>query len=75
MSRIMWSTNETPAFRHFFHYYYFMGEGWRVMHPELLGGMPTFFDAEVLAYEYKEYLSHGIPGLAGNYRETLPSGS
>lgn len=74
MSRIIWSENETPAFRSFFHYYYVVGEAGRLMHPEQQVAIPYYYEAEILAFDYKEY-RNGILGMAGNDLISLPSGS
>jgi len=73
MTKIIYSLNETPAFRHFFHYYYFVSEGSRLMPPDQQEAMGTFFEAEVIAFDYKEYRKNGIPGMAGNDLAVLPS--
>jgi hypothetical protein len=73
--RTIWAENETPAFRHFFHYYYFVGEAGRVMHPEQQIALPYFYEAEVTAFDYKEYRKNAISGMAGNRLIALPSGS
>ena len=75
MSRIFWSLNDSAAFRSFFHYYYVVGEAGRLMHPEQQYMMPNYFEAEVLAYDYKEYQHYGFPHMAGDSSVPLPSGS
>jgi hypothetical protein len=72
--RKIWAENETPAFRHYFHYYWFVGEAGRVMHPEQQIYLPYFYEAEVTAFDYKEYLND-VSGMAGNRLIALPSGS
>ena len=64
MARVIWSQNETPAFRHFFHYYYFVGEADRLTPPEQAIYTPNYLEAELAAYDYKEYLN-GVSGMAG----------
>ena len=73
MTRVIWSANETPAFRHFFHYYYFISEGARLTRPELIELTPYHYEAELLAYDYKEY-RNAISRVAGINLKELPSG-
>ena len=74
MIRVFWSMDKRPAFRSFFHYYYVIGEAGRIMHPEQQVMIPYFYEAEVLAFDYKEY-RNGLSDLAGNNLTALPSGN
>jgi hypothetical protein len=71
MSNIIWSLNETAAFRHYFHYYHFVREGAKLTRPELTELTPYHYEAEVLAYDYKEYRN----AISENAFKGLPSGS
>ena len=73
MSHIMGSPNETVAFRHFFHYYYFISEGARLTRPELIELTPYHYEAELIAFDYKEYRNE-ISRVAGINLKELPSG-
>lgn len=73
MSDFFWSYNETVAFRHFFHYYYFISEGARLTRPELIELTPYHYEAELIAYDYKEYRNE-ISRVAGINLKELPSG-
>ena len=75
MSRIIWSENETPAFRSFFHYYYVVGEAGRLMHPEQQVAIPYYYEAEILAFDYKEFLTHGLSNVARDDFPAMPSGN
>ena len=73
MTRVIWSANETPAFRHFFHHEVILNEAWRLMPPEHAAMIPWYYEVEVLAFDYKEYRNE-ISGLAGINLKELPSG-
>jgi len=66
--------NESPGFRHFFHYYYFVGEAGRLTPPEQTIYTPNYLEAELTAYDYKEY-RYGLSDMAGNGFKGLPSGN
>jgi hypothetical protein len=71
MSHIMGSPNETAAFRHYFHYYHFVREGARLTRPELTELTANHYEAELLAYQYREYRN----AISENAFKGLPSGS
>lgn len=75
MTNIIYSMNGTAAFRHYFHYYPFMEEAGRLMPPEQQDWLPNHYEAELTAFEYKEYRKNGLPHMAGNDLITLPSGN
>jgi hypothetical protein len=55
LTNIIYSMNSTAAFRHYFHYYPFMEEAGRLMPPEQQDWLPNHYEAELTAFEYKEY--------------------
>jgi len=75
LTRVIWSENETPAFRHFFHYDAFLGEAWRLLPAEHVAMMPWYYEVEVLAFDQKEWRINGLPDLEGNRFPAMPSGS
>ena len=74
MTRIIYSWNDTAAFRHYFHFYAFIEESARLTRPELVELTPYHYEAELLAFDYKEY-RNGLRDMAGNNFKGLPSGA
>ena len=74
MTHIIYSLNETAAFRHFFHYHYFIAEAREVTAPDQQIYTENHYEAELTAYDYKEY-RNGLPDMAGNDFKGLPSGN
>ena len=75
MTRVIRSMNETPAFRHFFHYEAFLGEAWRLQSTDQVAMMPYYYEVEVLAFDYKEWRINGLSDMARNGFPLMPSGS
>ena len=75
MTRVIWSQNGTPAFRHFFHYHVFLEESWRLLPEEDRALLPYYYEVEVLAFDYKEWRINGLSDMARNGFPLMPSGS
>jgi hypothetical protein len=75
MSRVIWSHNETPGFRHFFHYHAFLNEAFRLLPEEDRTLLPYYYEVEVLAFDQKEWRIYGLPDMARNDFPAMPSGN